>query len=102
HNPSDPSGAQANLQPPPPSGQSIAPTGAFPGKPPPHTHTPVNLYAPALTPSPPPLALPGSLTPGWNDPPPVHGDVTSSNRRPRLDLRKRVAHPMNANEPPLL
>ncbi|EDW00233.1 putative proline-rich receptor-like protein kinase PERK6 [Drosophila grimshawi] len=60
-------------QPPPPMGQTIAPTGAFPG----------------------------SLTPGWNDPPPISstdGTSNASNRRPRLDLRKRVAHPMNGNE----
>ncbi|XP_023179992.1 basic salivary proline-rich protein 2 [Drosophila hydei] len=55
-------------QPPPPMGQSIAPSGAFPG----------------------------SLTPGWNDPPPVSGDT--ANRRPRLDLRKRVAYPMNGTD----
>ncbi|KAL7744488.1 hypothetical protein ACLKA6_001859 [Drosophila palustris] len=64
--------ANQPLQPPPPMGQNIAPTGAFPG----------------------------SLTPGWNDPPPIHvdGATNSSNRRPRLDLRKRVAYPMNGNE----
>ncbi|KAH8343251.1 steroid receptor RNA activator 1 [Drosophila kikkawai] len=56
--------------PPPPTGQNIAPSGAFPG----------------------------SLTPGWNDPPPVSADAFTSNagsRRPRLDLRKRVAHPLD-------
>ncbi|KAH8288134.1 hypothetical protein KR054_003274 [Drosophila jambulina] len=58
------------LPPPPPTGQNIAPSGAFPG----------------------------SLTPGWNDPPPVSADALASNansRRPRLDLRKRVAHPLD-------
>ncbi|XP_016994733.2 protein SCAR [Drosophila takahashii] len=56
--------------PPPPTGQNIAPSGAFPG----------------------------SLTPGWNDPPPLSADALTSNannRRPRLDLRKRVAHPLD-------
>ncbi|KAH8235708.1 hypothetical protein KR032_005749 [Drosophila birchii] len=56
--------------PPPPTGQNIAPSGAFPG----------------------------SLTPGWNDPPPVSADALANNassRRPRLDLRKRVAHPLD-------
>ncbi|XP_020808423.1 formin-2 [Drosophila serrata] len=56
--------------PPPPTGQNIAPSGAFPG----------------------------SLTPGWNDPPPVSAESLANNansRRPRLDLRKRVAHPLD-------
>ncbi|KAH8367746.1 hypothetical protein KR084_002194 [Drosophila pseudotakahashii] len=60
--------------PPPPTGQTIAPSGAFPG----------------------------SLTPGWNDPPPVSADALTSNannRRPRLDLRKRVAHPLDGKSP---
>ncbi|XP_030569116.1 steroid receptor RNA activator 1 [Drosophila novamexicana] len=63
---------QPQQQPPPPMGQSIAPSGAFPG----------------------------SLTPGWNDPPPVSADAgtaSAGNRRPRLDLRKRVAYPMNGS-----
>ncbi|XP_017056227.1 WAS/WASL-interacting protein family member 1 [Drosophila ficusphila] len=61
---------QPSAIPPPPTGQNIAPSGAFPG----------------------------SLTPGWNDPPPVSADALTSNannRRPRLDLRKRVAHPLD-------
>ncbi|XP_068159112.1 uncharacterized protein [Drosophila tropicalis] len=56
---------------------------------------------------PPSGAFPGSLTPGWNDPPPLATD-SSNNRRPRLDLRKRVAYPMDGsnaisvgNAPPL-
>ncbi|XP_037725042.1 protein transport protein sec31 [Drosophila subpulchrella] len=60
----------ASAPPPPPTGQNIAPSGAFPG----------------------------SLTPGWNDPPPLAGDAltpNANNRRPRLDLRKRVAHPLD-------
>ncbi|EDV46844.1 formin-like protein 14 [Drosophila erecta] len=60
----------ATAPPPPPTGQIIAPSGAFPG----------------------------SLTPGWNDPPPVSAESLScnaNNRRPRLDLRKRVAHPLD-------
>ncbi|XP_016941932.3 uncharacterized protein [Drosophila suzukii] len=60
----------ASAPPPPPTGQNIAPSGAFPG----------------------------SLTPGWNDPPPLAGDALTPNansRRPRLDLRKRVAHPLD-------
>ncbi|EDX17400.1 GD16888 [Drosophila simulans] len=56
----------ASAPPPPPTGQIIAPSGVFPG----------------------------SLTPGWNDPPPVSSD-SSNNSRPRLDLRKRVAHPLD-------
>ncbi|ALC49093.1 CG2147, partial [Drosophila busckii] len=39
----------------------------------------------------------GSLTPGWNDPPPVATGASSSVQRPRLDLRKRVAYPMDGN-----
>ncbi|EDW07704.1 basic salivary proline-rich protein 1 [Drosophila mojavensis] len=78
--PQPPPPPPAQQQPPPPMGQTIAPSGAFPG----------------------------SLTPGWNDPPPVSGD--SGNRRPRLDLRKRVAYPMNgpgdgqpqSSQPPML
>ncbi|KAH8267254.1 hypothetical protein KR026_004263 [Drosophila bipectinata] len=61
------------LLPPPPTGQNIAPTGAFPG----------------------------SLTPGWNDPPPISGGAMASGgdtRRPRLDLRKRVAHPLSGQQ----
>eukprot|EP00099_Drosophila_melanogaster_P016690 NP_572465.1 uncharacterized protein Dmel_CG2147 [Drosophila melanogaster] len=60
----------ASVPPPPPTGQIIAPSGAFPG----------------------------SLTPGWNDPPPISADSQScklNNSRPRLDLRKRVAHPLD-------
>ncbi|KAH8281338.1 hypothetical protein KR018_010112, partial [Drosophila ironensis] len=57
--------------PPPPTGQNIAPVGAFPG----------------------------SLTPGWNDPPPLSDNSRSCKvdmrSRPRLDLRKRVAHPLD-------
>ncbi|XP_030377927.1 uncharacterized protein LOC115626657 [Scaptodrosophila lebanonensis] len=53
--------------PPPPTGQFIAP-GAFPG----------------------------SLTPGWNDPPSVSADNANS-RRPRLDLRKRVPFPLDGS-----
>ncbi|KRF99685.1 uncharacterized protein Dwil_GK10241 [Drosophila willistoni] len=45
---------------------------------------------------PPSGAFPGSLTPGWNDPPPLAMD-SSNNRRPRLDLRKRVAYPMDGS-----
>ncbi|XP_017064390.1 uncharacterized protein LOC108103431 [Drosophila eugracilis] len=62
---------QISAPPPPPTGQNIAPSGAFPG----------------------------SLTPGWNDPPPISADVvtsTANSRRPRLDLRKRVAHPIDS------
>ncbi|KAH8411509.1 hypothetical protein KR215_005740 [Drosophila sulfurigaster] len=71
--PHPPTGTQQPLQPPPPMGQNIAPTGAFPG----------------------------SLTPGWNDPPPISAEAASNlnSRRPRLDLRKRVAYPMD--QPPL-
>ncbi|KAI8035184.1 circumsporozoite protein [Drosophila gunungcola] len=61
---------QTAAPPPPPTGQNIAPSGAFPG----------------------------SLTPGWNDPPPISADAltnNANNRRPRLDLRKRVAHPLD-------
>uniref|UniRef100_A0A6P4F0N2 WAS/WASL-interacting protein family member 1 n=1 Tax=Drosophila rhopaloa TaxID=1041015 RepID=A0A6P4F0N2_DRORH len=68
---------QAAAPPPPPTGQNIAPSGAFPG----------------------------SLTPGWNDPPPISADAVSSNannRRPRLDLRKRVAHPLDGQSGGLL
>ncbi|KAH8347606.1 hypothetical protein KR067_002312 [Drosophila pandora] len=61
------------LLPPPPTGQNIAPSGAFPG----------------------------SLTPGWNDPPPISGGAMASGgdtRRPRLDLRKRVAYPLSGQQ----
>ncbi|KAH8300899.1 hypothetical protein KR044_003689 [Drosophila immigrans] len=80
------------LQPPPPMGQNIAPTGAFPGIPKKTDHTTYDDIEFLIS--------LGSLTPGWNDPPPISGDVASnpSARRPRLDLRKRVAYPMN--EPP--
>ncbi|KAH8419987.1 hypothetical protein KR009_004768 [Drosophila setifemur] len=65
------SGQELNpLPPPPPTGQHVAPSGLFPG----------------------------SLTPGWNDPPPLSGNAMASsagNRRPRLDLRKRVAYPVD-------
>ncbi|XP_016962812.1 uncharacterized protein LOC108033117 [Drosophila biarmipes] len=67
----------SSAPPPPPTGQNIAPSGAFPG----------------------------SLTPGWNDPPPLTADALSpnaNNRRPRLDLRKRVAHPLDGKSPSLV
>ncbi|KAH8387652.1 hypothetical protein KR093_008547 [Drosophila rubida] len=88
--PPPPPTATQPLQPPPPVGQNIAPTGAFPGK---STNTLRKQHTPRMTFD---FSISiGSLTPGWNDPPPISADAV---RRPRLDLRKRVAHPMN--EPP--
>ncbi|XP_004518831.2 uncharacterized protein LOC101461067 [Ceratitis capitata] len=38
--------------------------------------------------------FPGSLTPGWNDPPCLN-NVSQPTGRPRLNLNKRVAFPVN-------
>ncbi|XP_034652201.1 uncharacterized protein LOC117891111 [Drosophila subobscura] len=59
-------------QPPPPMGPSVIPNGAFPG----------------------------SLTPGWNDPPPLNPDSVLGNansRRPRIDPRRRAPYPIESN-----
>jgi len=78
----------ASVPPPPPTGQIIAPSGAFPGE-----LIPLSNRAKAKL-----FHRTGSLTPGWNDPPPISADSQScklNNSRPRLDLRKRVAHPLD-------
>ncbi|XP_053952398.1 uncharacterized protein LOC128859390 [Anastrepha ludens] len=44
---------------------------------------------------PPSKPFPGSLTPGWNDPPPIN-DVSRPAGRTRLNLNKRVAFPVQS------
>ncbi|XP_069966179.1 uncharacterized protein [Bactrocera oleae] len=39
--------------------------------------------------------FPGSLTPGWNDPP-ILNNITQPPGRTRLNLNKRVAFPVNS------